>query len=138
MIQRIQTLLLLAASALLFTMFFGVMASSAQESVKYYEIKPILLMNIVTFAMALISIFLYKYRVIQIRISIFNTVILLAFQGWILWMFFNRPEGSAFSLSSVFPIIAAILSFTAMKYIARDEAIVRSTSRLRNSSRSKK
>ncbi|MDP3436435.1 MAG: DUF4293 family protein [Bacteroidales bacterium] len=138
MIQRIQTLLLLAASALLFTMFFSVMATSAQESVKYFEIKPVLLMNIVTFAMAFISIFLYKHRVIQIRISIFNTVILLAFQGWILWMFFNRPEGSAFSVSALFPVVAAILSFIAMRYIARDEAIVRSTSRIRNSGRARK
>jgi hypothetical protein len=46
-------------------------------------------------------------------------------------MFFSRPEGSAFGISAVFPIVAAILTFTAMKYIAGDEALVRSTSRLR-------
>lgn len=138
MIQRIQTLFLLACSALLFTMFFGIMATSAQESVKYSQITPLLIMNIVTFSMAFVSIFLYKQRVIQIRVSIFNSIILLAFQGWILWIFFNRPDGSAFSVSALFPLVAAILSIIAMRYIARDEAIVRSTSRLRNSGRTRK
>src|SRR3989339_93806 len=121
MIQRVQTLFLLAASALLFTMFFGTMVTSSQESVKYSQVTPLLIMNIVTFSMAFVSIFLYKQRVIQIRVSVFNSVILLAFQGWILWMFFNRPQGSAFSVSALFPLVAAILSIIAMRYIARDE-----------------
>jgi membrane associated rhomboid family serine protease len=138
MIQRVQTLFLLAASALLFTMFFGTMVTSAQESVMYNQVTPLLIMNIVTFSMAFVSIFLYKQRVIQIRVSVFNSVILLAFQGWILWMFFNCPQGSAFSVSALFPLVAAILSIIAMRYIARDEAIVRSTSRLRNSGRVRK
>ncbi|OFX80927.1 MAG: hypothetical protein A2X17_00080 [Bacteroidetes bacterium GWF2_41_61] len=138
MIQRVQTLFLLAASALLFTMFFGTMVTSSQESVKYSQVTPLLIMNIVTFSMAFVSIFLYKQRVIQIRVSVFNSVILLAFQGWILWMFFNRPQGSAFSVSALFPLVAAILSIIAMRYIARDEAIVRSTSRLRKSGRARK
>jgi len=138
MIQRVQTLFLLAASALLFTMFFGTMVTSSQESVKYSQVTPLLIMNIVTFSMAFVSIFLYKQRVIQIRVSVFNSVILLAFQGWILWMFFNRPQGSAFSVSALFPFVAAILSIIAMRYIARDEAIVRSTSRLRKSGRARK
>lgn len=46
-------------------------------------------------------------------------------------MFFNKESESAFSITAVFPIVAAILTFTAMRYIARDEAMVRSTSRLR-------
>jgi hypothetical protein len=46
-------------------------------------------------------------------------------------MFISRPEGSAFTISAVFPVVSAILVFTALRYIARDEAMVRSTSRLR-------
>ncbi|HCT94108.1 MAG: hypothetical protein A2X19_03375 [Bacteroidetes bacterium GWE2_39_28] len=131
MIQRFQTLFLLAAAALLFSMFFGVMAYTSEETVKFSSVSALLILNIVSFGLAFSSIFLYRHRIIQIRICIYNSIILLGFQGWILWLFFNRPDGSAFSVTAVFPIVAAILSFTAMRYIARDEAMVRSTSRLR-------
>ncbi|MDP3452671.1 MAG: DUF4293 domain-containing protein [Bacteroidales bacterium] len=131
MIQRIQTLFLLAATALIFSMFFFDMVYSVEESVKYSDIKPLLIMNIITLLLSFVSVFLYKYRMIQIRVSIFNSIILLGFQGWILWLFFTRPEDSAFSVTALFPLIAAILLFSAIRYIARDEAMVRSTSRLR-------
>ncbi|OFY38750.1 MAG: hypothetical protein A2X18_08735 [Bacteroidetes bacterium GWF2_40_14] len=77
------------------------------------------------------SIFLYKIRILQIRLSILNSIILLAYQAWLLYYFFSRPEGTVFSITAVFPVIAAILSFTAMRYIARDEAMVMSANRLR-------
>ncbi len=131
MIQRIQTLFLLSASALLFSMFFGVMAYTPQESVKYTSVSALLILNIVSFALAFFSIVLYRHRMIQIRVCIYNSIILLGFQGWVLWLFFTRPEGTAFTVTAVFPVVAAILSFLAMRYIARDEAMVRSTSRLR-------
>ncbi len=133
MIQRIQTLFLLIASLLLFTLFFTKMAISGDEYVKFSEIHSLLIMNIITFALAFVSIFLYRHRMLQIRVSVFNVIILIAFQGWILWLFFNnRPQESSFSIFSVFPIVSAILIFTAIRYIARDEALVRSTSRIRN------
>jgi hypothetical protein len=112
-------------------MFFFDMVYSVEESVKYSDIKPLLIMNIITLLLSFVSVFLYKYRMIQIRVSIFNSIILLGFQGWILWLFFTRPEDSAFSVTALFPLIAAILLFSAIRYIARDEAMVRSTSRLR-------
>lgn len=109
------------------------MAISGDEYVKFSEIHSLLIMNIITFALAFVSIFLYRHRMLQIRVSVFNVIILIAFQGWILWLFFNnRPQESSFSIFSVFPIVSAILIFTAIRYIARDEALVRSTSRIRN------
>jgi hypothetical protein len=112
-------------------MFFAVMAYSPSETVKYTSVSSLLILNIVSFILAFISIFLYRHRMIQIRVCIFNAIILVGFQGWILWLFFSRPEGSAFSATALFPFVSAILCFLAMKYIARDEAMVRSTSRLR-------
>lgn len=131
MIQRIQTLFLLAATGLLFSMFFTNMEYTTIEAVKYTNIPTLLAMLIVTFALSFATIFLYRHRILQIRLSILNSLILIGFQGWILWMLFPREENSAFSISVVFPIVAAILTFLAMRYIARDEAMVRSTSRLR-------
>lgn len=131
MIQRIQTLFLLAATGLLFSLFFTKMAYFTTGAIKYTNIPTLLIMLIVTFALSFITIFLYRHRLLQIRLCILNSLIMIGFQGWILWMFFNKESESAFSITAVFPIIAAILTFTAMRYIARDEAMVRSTSRLR-------
>lgn len=131
MIQRIQTLFLLAATGLLFSMFFSDMAYNSSETIKYTNITALLIMLIVTCTISFVTIFLYRHRVIQIRLTILNSLIMLGLQGWVMWLFFSRPEDSAFSITAVFPIVAAILTFTAMRYIARDEAMVRSTSRLR-------
>ncbi|MEN6619719.1 MAG: DUF4293 domain-containing protein [Rikenellaceae bacterium] len=132
MIQRIQTLFLLAATLMLGSLFFSTMAYTATERVKYIEILPCLIFTIITTAIALTSIFLYRQRVLQIRLSIINSIILVAYQAWILYyFFFSRPESTAFSITAVFPIVAAILSFIAMRYIARDEAMVLSSGRLR-------
>lgn len=115
----------------MFSMFFSKMAYSVHETIKYTDVVYLLIMIVVTFLISFINIFLYRHRMIQIRLCVLNSIILLGLQGWIGWMFFSRPEGSAFGISAVFPIVAAILTFTAMKYIAGDEALVRSTSRLR-------
>jgi len=131
MLQRIQTLFLLASTTLLTILFFAVMAKSPLETVKYNEIYPLLFFNIITTAISFISIFLYRKRLIQIRLSIFNIIILIAYQAWIIYLFFDRPEGSAFTTTAVFPAVAAILTWLAFRYIARDEAMVRSVNRLR-------
>jgi len=131
MIQRIQTLFLLATTILLGSLFFSTMAYTSTEIVKYIEIMPCLIFTIISASIALMSIFLYKIRILQIRLSILNSIILLAYQAWLLYYFFSRPEGTVFSITAVFPVIAAILSFTAMRYIARDEAMVMSANRLR-------
>ena len=131
MIQRIQSLFLFAVTAILSTLFFTVMAQSSQEIVKFINIAPLLIFNIITTIVAFVSIFLYRHRVTQIRISIFNSLILVAYQAWIVYLFIIRPEGTAFTVNSVFPIIAAIITWLAIRYIGRDEAMVRSSNRLR-------
>lgn len=131
MIQRIQTLFLLAATALLSSLFFLTIAKSQVESVKLIQITPLLIFNVITTIVAFITIFLYRNRVLQIRLTILNSIILLGYQGWIVYLFFVRPEGSAFTTPAVFPVVAAILSWLAFRYIARDEAMVRAADRLR-------
>lgn len=131
MLQRIQTLFLLASTTLLSVLFFAVMAKSPAETVKYNDIFALLFFNVITSLISFISIFLYRKRMIQIRFSIFNMIILVAYQSWIVYLFLNRPEGTAFSTTAVFPAVAAILTWLAFRYIARDEAMVRSVNRLR-------
>jgi hypothetical protein len=43
----------------------------------------------------------------------------------------TAAPGAVFSLTVAFPLIAAILQVLALRYIARDEAMVKSLNRLR-------
>ena len=131
MIQRKQTLLLLIALGLLISMFFNKMAYNGTETVFFTEITGLLILNITATFLTFITIFAYRHRIVQIRLSTMNAVMLIGYQGWIAYLFFQRPEGSAFGISAVFPIVCSILIILAIRYIAIDEALVRSTSRLR-------
>lgn len=75
---------------------------------------------------------------IQLRVSIFNSIIMIGYQIWLGYMYYTSPIGSIFSITVVFPIIAAILTFMAVRYIARDEALVRSVRSLRKSRKKRK
>jgi uncharacterized membrane protein (UPF0182 family) len=101
------------------------------ETVKLVQIIPLLVFNVITTALSFISIFLYKKRMLQLRMTILNAIILIGYQAWIVYLFIIRPDGSAFTTPAVFPVIAAILSWLAFRYIARDEAMVRAADRLR-------
>ena len=131
MLQRIQTLFILAATILLGTLFFSAMVYTNAGIVKYISVLPCLVFTIITFSASLISLFLYRKRMIQVRFCIYNSLILIGYQAWILNIFFSGQHGISFSITAVFPIISAILLFIASRYILRDEQLVRATSRLR-------
>jgi len=85
----------------------------------------------VSFTLACVTIFSFKNRFRQIRLCNLNTLILIGFQIFLGVKFFTREPDAVFSITAVFPICAAILTFIAMRYIARDEAMVLAASRLR-------
>jgi len=96
------------------------------------ETTPLAMLSLVSVAGIIGTILLFKARMVQIRISIFNTVVLLGLQGWIAYYYFSISISSAsFSFTAVFPSAAAILTILAIRYIGRDEAIVRAMNRLR-------
>ena len=138
MIQRIQTLFLLCACGLVFSLFFARLIYAADYTISYTEYNPFLILTILTFIINIITIAMYRHRILQMRLCIYNILVLLGYQGWIAYLFFTREEGVAFSITAVFPIVAAILTFIAMRYIARDEALVQSINSLRKSRRGKK
>jgi len=131
MIQRKQTLFLLISLGLIISMFFGTMAYDTSERFAFTQITGLLILNVITTFLLFFSIFTYKHRILQIRISAMNAIMLIGYQCWIAWLFFTRPEGSVFTVSAVFPIVCSILTVLAIRYIAIDEARVRSTNRLR-------
>lgn len=102
-----QLTLILVAALLLLVMFF---ASGA------VHIAPMLVLLIICFAISIFCLFLIHHRTLQMRLCIYNTILLIALQ---IWIFVSL---SSFILCDVFPIIAAILTVVAITMIRRDEA----------------
>lgn len=138
MIQRIQTLFLIAALALTSSHLYSNLVYNGTEAIKYSQNSSFFILSIVISSLLFISIFLYRNRMIQLRVSIFNSIIMIGYQIWLGYMYYTSPIGSIFSITVVFPIIAAILTFMAVRYIARDEALVRSVRSLRKSRKKRK
>jgi hypothetical protein len=80
-----------------------------------------------------VVIFLYKKRILQIRILVFSVVLLLGLFGLFFYFTYAGFTGAkvAFKVPVVFPVIAAILDFLAIRAIGKDEALIRSLNRIR-------
>ncbi|HIT47930.1 MAG TPA: DUF4293 domain-containing protein [Candidatus Coprenecus stercoripullorum] len=144
MIQRIQTLFLTIAAGLLISMFFTPMVKimgpeGVADIVRYVEIYPTLIMTLVTTVLCIATIFYYRKRIMQIRICNINTLILIGYQAYLIVYYIKfRDTGMVPCITAVFPIAAAILTFIAMRYIARDEALVMAASHLRSRRKNRK
>ncbi len=156
MLQRIQTLyLFIVVIAMSLTLFLPSMKAISPEEIDYalstlrglYPIEEggfhlngvtmwLTITNVVILLIALVTIFMYKWRVIQMRFSSFNMVLLI---GYYAIFFFTRyvilqqnpMTSSTFSWPIILPLISAILTYLALRAIAKDEALVRSLDRLR-------
>lgn len=138
MIQRIQTLFLLAALALISSHLYSGLVQNGTETIRYSQNTSFFLLTLISSILLFITIFLYRHRMFQIRLSIFGIIVMAGYQIWLGYLFFSAPKGSVFSITVVFPVIAAILTFMAVRYIARDEALVRSVKSLRKSAKKRK
>lgn len=145
MIQRIQTLFLTIAAGLLISMFFTPMVRFVGDSATTIPFVAVAMakgftlttiFQIVCTVLSVTVIFLYKNRIRQIRLCNLNSIILLGYQIILAVYFFQRTsklgEDALFTVPCIFPICAAILTFIGMRYIARDEALVMASTRLRS------
>lgn len=160
MIQRVQTLYLFLVVILSAVMFFtpvggfynkttlevydltfmGVFLQDDMQTVENNpSVMPVWGLSILTAVIpviALISIFLYRKRVLQARFNVFNILLmvgyyaLLFFYIWIGKQKLHADE-SFLCIPSSFPLISIILSALAIRGILKDEALVRSLDRLR-------
>lgn len=152
MIQRIQSIYLLVVSILLGTMFFyplaEMLSSDGQLFVYYFNglaregeealylltIPPIILLGIIV-GISFITIFLYKKRIIQMRLNSFNVILMIGYLGlnyYYIQNFSKQLEGVvSYQIAAIFPFIAAILTYLAIRAIGKDEALIRSMDRIR-------
>lgn len=151
MIQRIQTLFLLAAAVLSGLLLTGDLINLSAGSGSLYSLGfpgltdnggevlqrlwPMTVILALVPLLALAAVFLYKKRSIQMRLTMFvlllslGTIILGAFY---ILMFDRKIDVTlVWKVRAVFPLVSAILAWLAYRGIMKDELIVRSYDRLR-------
>lgn len=87
-------------------------------------------------ALALVAIFFYKRRKIQIKLITANIVLIACFYLLVIFRIFNftswsMPDFKSFGFGLPMPLIAFLLCLLAIRKIKADEALVRSLDRLR-------
>jgi len=125
MIQRIQSVYLFFVFCLTATVVFFPFSSSWVASFGA---------GIVA-ALSLIVIFLYKHRVLQIKIG--YLILLLLLLLYVPYIVFDHPCSLAaeclghIRFTFMFPVIAGVLTLLAIRGIKKDEQLIRSLDRLR-------
>ena len=153
MLQRIQTVYLLIIVALTIAILFlplavlqsgdqlfifdatGISTMATQPEL-IYPTWGLFALAIVISLLALLTIFLFKKRILQIRLCVFNAFLMLGFYGlfaFFYWNLGNQKEIFSLSLKIAFsfPLVSLILDYLAIRNIGADEALVRSLDRLR-------
>lgn len=146
MIQRIQTLYLLAIVALgialiwlpvaeLITNEFHVYELSAFAKVPLKGIWGLAVTTILIPALAFVDIFLYRKRVLQARLNIFLAILCLGYYGILfVYIWFAKMNFAVewhLSFWACIPLICFVLTLGATRRILKDEALVRAADRIR-------
>ena len=154
MIQRIQTVYLLLVVVLLVATLFmplltlqigqeffsmdasGVSRLINQEATALGTTWGLFALTAIIALVAMVTIFLYKNRILQIRLCVFNALLMIGFYAYVAFLVW-RWQGEVpemqwqLKLGLAFPVIALILDYLAIRNIGADEALVRSLDRLR-------
>ncbi|MBO6169131.1 MAG: DUF4293 domain-containing protein [Bacteroidales bacterium] len=131
--QRIQTLYLAIATALVAALFFCDKAGD----ISFVAYWPYLVLIIISVLLHLLALTTYRFRVFQVRTAVLAAIITLALQAWLVVDFIVTGNNPVFHIPAVFPIVAVILDTLAARAIWADELLVRSSSRLRSAKRKK-
>ncbi len=157
MIQRIQTVYFLVI-AVLATLTFFLPVANLYDSVNAFLYKlsyvgmelvngkeSVVLNNLNTWSLKIISglipliafttIFLFKKRVLQIRISFINMILMFGYYA-ILFICLIQGANSmeaewSLNVPAAFPLVCVVLNWLAIRAIGKDEALVKSLNRLR-------
>lgn len=150
MLQRIQTVFLLLASVCMLVATVTPLATFAYngnpvvfEAMGMYQngnlessTWGLFALGAISSLLALGTVFLFKTRMLQIRVSIFNIVVMLGFYLYFGFLLFRiNPEAQLqfqkVGIGIIMPVIAIILTILAIRKIGADEFLVRSLNRLR-------
>lgn len=118
--KKIHTIYSILATLLSASMFFFSFATilgpeGIELKIMYYEKLPYLFMLIMLLAAGVCSIFTYRNGFLQARVCILTALMLIGFQIWLGVDFLRFRTDMVFSISAIFPIVAAILNVLAAR-----------------------
>ncbi len=131
--QRVQTLYLAIATALVAVMFF----SDKAEGIRYISYIPYLVLLVIVVLLDILALTTYRFRMFQFRTAGLSAILSIALQAWLVVDFVLTHNDVIFKITAVFPMVSAIFDILAARNIWADELMVRSASRLRAAKRKK-
>jgi hypothetical protein len=129
MIQRIQTIFLLIVVIAQVVLHF-----QGLDVELFGSIYIVASLSLVSFLLAIVSIFSYKKRVRQILLNNINIFINVLLTGLLIYWLLNLSGGISFpekGIELAFPPISLFCLFMANIYIRKDEKLVKSVDRIR-------
>ena len=154
MIQRIQSIYLFVAAmlflflfsnpiaqlqineSLLLELFHNKIMSVSDTQIEPIPTWPITILISIIIGIGLGTLFLYKKRSVQMRLCIFNILLMFGLVG-LIWFFVKYTMNKLGGIDSVFlwpivvPFISIVLTYLAYKGIQKDDALVKSYDRIR-------
>ena len=149
MIQRIQSVYLLAVAILMIICMCNPVGSiiaadnqisefynlfiSMPDGSKTYAPWALFAIQMIITVLAFTTIFLFKKRMLQIRLTIFSSVMLIGYYLALVAYILMLAEDTTFSASWTIclPFVGIILNWLAIRGIGADEALVKAYDRLR-------
>lgn len=135
--KRIQTLYLAISTALIIALFFCRFATQVgvdgnEGIIRYYEKTSYLIMNIMMLTANVLALCTYKSPMLQARVSIIAALLMAGFQIWLGIDFLRYRELLVFSVTMLFPLVAAFLNFLAARNAMIDGFTVQAARRRKN------
>ena len=136
MIQRIQSLWLFIASVLtFFTLKFSFFSGTHMPDHQYHQLRGIdtallMITTIILGIITLLTIFLYKKRIVQLRLCILSIVLDLL----LLYLYYREVlqySQGTYSITAAMHLLIILSLFFAAKGINKDEKLVKDSDRLR-------
>lgn len=127
--QRIQTLYLGLATAIIFSMFFCTFATiigadGAEATIRYSEKLSYLTLLIMLITAQIAATASFKSFFLQARVSVIAGLLAIGFQIWIGIDVLRNLNEMTFSFTAFFPLAAAFLDFISAKKSMVDEMTV--------------
>jgi hypothetical protein len=136
MIQRLQSLWLLLASACTFAGFkFSFYSGTNAKGLSPYELNAnenflLLLTTVIVGALAFVTIFMFKKRTLQIWLCILGMIL----EALLIFLYYRQVQNfiqGTFSLTAILQAITLFAFLMAARGINKDERLVKDSDRLR-------
>lgn len=149
MIQRIQSIYLLVVTILMVVCLcssigsivastneistFGNLCITLPDGTKDYSPWALFAILLIVAGLSFGTIFLFKKRMLQIRLTIFSSIMLIGYYITLIAYIFMLAEDASFTPSWIIclPFIGIVLNWLAIRAIGADEALVKAYDRLR-------